>query len=267
MTMEDLFLFKLILAFSVGSMMVTFATVAAERLGSKMGGLIGGIPSAVAISLFFIGYTETPQLASEATNTIPLIMGLNGFFLVVYVGLAGWGAWKAMAGALLFWIPLAVLVLLLHFSNFLLSLLFFILSFFGSYLILEKRYHLPSTEKILIRYTPFQILSRAFFSGGIISSAVYLSRVGGPIWGGIMAPFPVIYVSTLIILAKSKGVEFSRRITKPLLVSSMINVVVYSTAVRYLYPLLDLALGTVLALGISAISTYGIYWFMKNKMK
>jgi hypothetical protein len=83
----------------------------------------------------------------------------------------------------------------------------------------------------------------------------------------MMAPFPIIYISTLIILAKSKGVEFSRRITKPLLVSSMINVVAYSTAVRYFYLLFDLALGTVLALGISAMSTYGIYWFMKNKMK
>lgn len=264
--MEDLFFFKLILAFVVGSTMVTSATVAAERLGSKIGGLIGGIPSAVAISLFFIGYTETPQLASEATSTIPLTMGLNALFLIVYVGLAGWGAWMALAGALCFWFALASLVIFLNFSSFLFSLLFFILSLFGSYLILEKRYHLPSTGKILIRYTPLQILARAFFSGALISSAVYLSRVGGPVWGGMMAPFPIIYISTLIILAKSKGVEFSLRITKPLLVSSMIHVVAYSTAVRYFYLLFDLVLGTMLALGISAMSTYGIYWFMKNKM-
>ena len=266
MIMEDLFLFKLILAFAVGSTMVTLATVAAERLGSKMGGLIGGIPSAVAISLFFIGYTETPRLASEATSMVPLTMGLNGLFLVVYVGLAGWGAWVAMAGAFFFWFALVSLVILLSFSNFFFSLLFFILSFFGSYWILERRYHLPSTEKILIRYTPLQILSRALFSGGIISSAVYLSRVGGPVWGGIMAPFPTVYISTLILMAKSKGVEFSRRMTKPLLVSGMINVVAYSIAVRYFYLLFGLALGTVLALGISAMSTYGVYWFMKNKM-
>lgn len=264
--MEDLFYFKLILAFAVGSTMVTLATVAAERLGSKIGGLIGGIPSAVAISLFFIAYTETPELASEATSTIPLTMGLNGLFLVVYVGLARWGAWIAMAGALLFWFALASLVILLNFNSFLLSLLFFILSLVGSYLILEKRYHLPSTEKILVRYTPIQILSRALFSGAMISSAVYSSRVGGPVWGGIMAPFPTIYISTLIIMANSKGVEFSRRVAKPLLVSAMINVVAYSTAVRYSYLHFGLALGTFLALGVSAMSTYGIYWFMKNQM-
>jgi hypothetical protein len=193
-------------------------------------------------------------------------MGLNGFFLVIYVGLARWGAWIAMAGSLLFWVALAFVVILLNFNNFLFSLLFFVLSLVGSYLILEKRYHLPSTEKILMRYTPLQILSRAFFSGSIIAGAVYLSRVGGPVWGGIMAPFPTIYISTLIIMAKSKGVEFSRRITKPLLVSAMVNVVVYSTAVRYFYLLFGLALGTVLSLGISAVSTYGIYWFLKKRM-
>jgi hypothetical protein len=264
--MEDLFYFKLFLAFIAGSTMVTLATVAAERLGSRIGGLIGGIPSAVAISLFFIGYTETPQLASEATSTIPLTMGLNGLFLVVYVGLARYGVWIAMGGALFLWVALAFLVILLNFSNFLFSLIFFILSLVGSYLILEKCYHLPSTEKILMRYTPLQILSRAFFSGSIISGAVYLSRVGGPVWGGIMAPFPTIYISTLIILVKSKGVEFSRRMTKPLLVSAMVNVVVYSTAVRYFYLLFGLAPGTGLALGISAMSTYGIYWFLRKKM-
>ena len=264
--MEDPFYFKLILAFAVGSTMVTLATVAAETLGSRIGGLIGGMPTAVAISLFFIGYTETPQLASEATSTIPLTMGFNGLFLVIYVGLARWGAITAMVGALFFWFALASLVILINFSNFFFSLLFFFLSLAGSYLVLERGYHLPSTGKILMRYTPLQILSRAFFSGAIISSAVYLGRVGGPVWGGLMAPFPTIYISTLIIMAKSKGVEFSRRIAKPLLVSGMVNVVAYSIAVRYFYLLFGLALGTVLALGISAMSTYGVYWFMKNKM-
>jgi hypothetical protein len=264
--MEDLFYFKLILAFVVGSTMVTWATVAAERLGSRIGGLIGGIPSAVAISLFFIGYMQTPRLASEATGTIPLTMGLNGLFLVVYVGLTRWGAWAAMGGAVFFWFAVASLVIFLNFNNFLFSLLVFIPSLVGSYLILEKYYHLPSTGRILIRYTPLQILSRAFFSGSIVSSAVYLSRAGGPVWGGLMAPFPTIYISTLIILAKSKGVGFSRRMTKPLLVSSMINVLAYSTAVRYFYLLFDLALGTGLALGVTAVSTYGIYWFLKNKI-
>jgi uncharacterized membrane protein (GlpM family) len=263
---EHLFYFKLILAFTVGSILVTLATVAAERLGSKAGGLIGGIPSAVAISLFFIGYTGSPQLAFEATSTIPLTMGLNGLFLVVYVAMARRGFAAAMSGALFLWFALASLVILLDLSSFPFSLVIFVLSLTGSYLMLEKRYHLPSTGKNPVRYTPTQILFRALFSGFMISSAVYAGKAGGPIWGGLMAPFPTIYISTLSIMANSRGVEFSRRMSKPLLVSSMINVVAYSTAVRYFYPPFGLALGTALALAVSAVSTFGIYWFLKNKM-
>jgi uncharacterized membrane protein (GlpM family) len=264
--MEHLFYFKLILAFAVRSTMVTLATVAAERLGSKIGGLIGGLPIAVSISLFFIGYVETPQLASEATSAIPLTMGLNGLFLVVYVALAKWGAWMGMMGALLLWFSLASLVILMNLNSFIFSLLMFIFSLVGSYRILETRFYLPSTGKIHIRYTPLQILSRALFSGAMVSCAVYLSKTGGPIWGGIMVPFPTVYISTLIIMAKSKGVEFSRRMTKLLLVSGMTNVVAYSVAVRYFYLFFSLALGTVLALGIATMSAYGVYSFMKNKM-
>ena len=264
--MEGLFYLKLLLAFTVGSVMVTLATVAAERLGSKIGGLIGGLPTAVSISLFFIGYAEGPQRAVEATGAIPLTMGLNGLFLIVYVGLAKRGAWCGMAGALLLWFALASLVILLNLDSFPISLGFFVLSLVGCYQILEKWFHLPSTGKILIRYTSLQILSRALFSGAMVSSAVYLSKAGGPIWGGIMAPFPTVYISTLIITAKSKGAEFSRRMAKPLLVSGMINVVAYSAAVRCFYPSFGLALGTALALAVAAISAYGIYWFMRTKM-
>jgi len=265
--MMDPFYLKLLLAFGVGGLMVTLATVAAERLGSKMGGLIGGLPTMVATSLFFIGYAQSPQIASEATGTIPLIMGFNGFFLVVYVILAKWGAWVGMIAALLLWFVFAWAVFSLEIDSFALSMGIFILCLLGTYHLLEIRFRLPSTGKLNIRYTPFQIISRALFSGAVVSAAVYLSKVGGPIWGGIIAPFPTVYISTLIIMAKSKGVEFSRMITKPLRVSGMINVVVYAAAVRYFYPLLGLALGTLLSLAITAASAYGTYWFMKNRMR
>jgi uncharacterized membrane protein (GlpM family) len=264
---EDPFFLKLLLAFGVGGLMVTLATVAAERLGSKMGGLVGGLPTMVATSLFFIGYAQTPQTASDATSTIPLIMGFNGIFLVIYVILAKKGAWVGMLGALVLWFALAWAVLFLRIDSFATSLLIFILSLIGTYHLLENRFRLPSTGRLSIRYTPFQIISRALFSGSVVSAAVYLSKVGGPIWGGVVAPFPTVYISTLIIMAKSKGAEFSRRIAKSLLVSGMINVVVYASAVRFLYPLFNLALGTLLSLAITAASAYGTYWFMKNKMR
>ena len=264
--MPDLFYLKLLLAFGVGSFMVTLATVAAERLGSKTGGLIGGLPTMVSITLFFIGLVQTPRIASEATNVIPLVMGFNGLFLVIYAMLAKWSASIGLAGALLTWIFLSSLVVLLDVQSFVFSLLVFVLLLVFSYTILEKKLSLRSTGKLSIRYTPLQIASRALFSGTIVASGVYLSKIGGPIWGGIIAPFPTAYLSTLIIMANSKGLEYSRMITKSLLISGMINVVVYTIAVRYFYLLFGLALGTILALSVSAGSAYGTYVFMKERM-
>ena len=264
--MVDLFYLQLLLAFGVGSVVVTFATVAAEKFGSKTGGLIGGLPTMVAITLFFIGLVQTPRVASEATNVIPLIMGFDGFFLVVYAALAKWGAFIGLTGALLTWGVLSSLVVLFDVQSFGFSLLVYILFLIGSYTLLEKKLNFRSRGKLSVQYTPLQIASRALFSGTIVSLGVYLSKIGGPIWGGIIAPFPTVYLSTLILMVKSNGVEYSRMITKSLLISGMINVVAYTVAVRYFYLLFSLALGTILGLGVSALSAYGTYIFMKEKM-
>jgi hypothetical protein len=261
---EDSFYLKLLLAFAVGSVMVTLATVAAERLGSKVGGLIGGLPTMVAITLFFIGYVQSPQTAAEATGPIPLIMGFNGIFLVVYVALSKWGAWIAMGAGFAVWMFLASLIILLNLTNFAWALLTFVLLLFGSYQMLDKKWRLRSAGKLNIRYTPGQILARALFSGGVAASAVYLSKVGGPVWGGVMAPFPVVYLSTLFILARSWGVSYSLAITKSLLVSGLVNVVVYAFTVRYSYPALGLGKGTLVALAFAGISAFGTYSFMKR---
>jgi len=75
---------------------VTLSTIAAERFGSKIGGLIGGLPSTVIVTLFFIGLTQTPQVAASATTIIPLSMSLyrhvHGRLLVSPPGAAwAWG--------------------------------------------------------------------------------------------------------------------------------------------------------------------------------
>ncbi len=264
--MTDPFFLKLLLAFGVGSLMVTAATVFAETSGTNIGGLVGGLPTMVSTTLFFIGLVENPRLASEATTFIPMIVGFNGLFLVVYAVLARWGGWVGLTGALFSWVALSSLVFLLEIQSFLLSLAAYLLFLVFSYLVLEKKLCLRSAGRLRFRYTPSQIAFRAFFSGGIVASAVYFSKVGGPVWGGILAPFPTVYLSTLIIIQRSSGVEHSRAMTKSLLVSGMVNVVAYAIAVRYLYLAYDLLLGTILALAIAGVSAYGTYLFMKRKM-
>ena len=116
--MLDSFSFKLLLTFLVGSSVVTLATVAAEKFGSKVGGFIAGLPSTAAIGLFFIGLAQSPKAASEATDVIPLIFGFNGLFLVTYPVGARWGTAIGLTGALMVWMSLTLAAIFLDIRHF-----------------------------------------------------------------------------------------------------------------------------------------------------
>jgi uncharacterized membrane protein (GlpM family) len=264
--MLDSFSFKLLLTFLVGSSVVTFATVAAEKFGSKVGGFIAGLPSTAAIGLFFIGLAQSPEAASEATGVIPLIFGFNGLFLVTYAIGARWGTAIGLTGALMVWMSLTLAVIFWGPRHFGFSLGAFMVLFMGSYLVLEKILRIGSAGKVSLFHTPGQIGFRALFSGLIITMAVFLSKIGGPIWGGVFSAFPAVFISTLVITSKSAGVEFSRTLTKSLLVSASINVVAYALAVRAFYPSLGLVAGTAMAYGMAGISACGTYIFIQKKM-
>jgi hypothetical protein len=263
----QIFFLKLLLTFAVGSAVITCATIAAEKFGSKAGGLIAGIPSTVPIALFFLGLTQDAHAAAEATCVVPMVMGFSGVFLVVYDLLTrNRGFLLGIAGALAAWFALSALVYFLRVNDFALSLAVFVLLLAGSYTVLEKILKIPSASGAKVRYTPAQVAWRGLFSGFIVTFAVFLGKAGGPTLGGIFSSFPAVFVSTLLITARSRGVAFSRMVTKPLLVSALINVVVFVVAARAFFVTSGLALGTVLSYVITGASVYGTWRFIRTKM-
>src|SRR3990167_2894579 len=80
----DIFALKLILTFIVGGLWITLGTIIAEKYGTKIGGVIAGLPSTVAVTLFFIGWTQSAQFASQSTAIVPIVTGISGFFVAVY---------------------------------------------------------------------------------------------------------------------------------------------------------------------------------------
>ncbi len=265
--MIDVFWIKLVLSFIVGGLWVTLATVAAERFGTKIGGFIGGLPSTGVVALLFIGLVQTPEIASQATTVIPLISGFLGLFMVTYVILSKISFSVGLMSALLVWFVLSSIAIFFKLENFVFSLMAFLLLLAFSCYMLEKKLKIQSYGKIKVHYYPLQIISRAFLSGSIVTFAVFMSKFGGPIWGGVFAAFPAVFTSTLIIAYRSRGIEFSRAITKTLMISGMVSVVVYSIAVRFFYIVLGLIFGTIIAYTISLLSAYAIYIFVTQKMK
>ena len=261
--MDSTFWFKLVLSFIVGSAWVTLSTVIAERYGSRLGGVIAGFPSPVAVALLFIGVTQTPIASVQATTSMPLAMSLNGVFMIVYLLLARRGLAIALASALAVWFLQASIVLALDIQRFWISVAGWVLIVPICYLVVEKVMTIPSRRGVIVTYSRAQIAFRALFGGTLISFAVLMGKLGGPVYGGIFAIFPMMFISTLVITYQAGGVDFSRAMGKAIMVSATVNVPLYTMAVRYTYAWAGLAYGTAIALVFASGVGYLTYRFMR----
>lgn len=264
--MDAPFWFKLGLSFLVGGVWVTLATITAEQYGSKVGGLIGGLPSTVIVALFFIGLTQTPSVAVNATIIIPLSMSVNGLFMLAFLYVVSHGLGAGLLGALFVWVSLASLLIAFDIQVFWVSILIWLLLASCSYWVVERKMKISSRSGLAMHYSATQIGYRALFGGTVIAFAVLAGKLGGPLLGGVFATFPAMFVSTLVIAYRSGGMDFSRAVGKSLLVSGIINVPLYAFAVRSLYPLLGLVLGTVSAILFSLGTGYLTYRFVLTKI-
>lgn len=263
--MESIFLIKLFLSFFIGGLWVVLATVLADKLGSKIGGLVSGLPSTVMFGLFFLAWTQNPSIAVQATTIIPIVGGINCLFLVCYVYFVRKNIFQAIIASLTLWSFLSYILVRIRFDSYPLSILAYVCFLFLSFVIMEKILHIRSIKGKKIAYTPMSILSRGLLGGFVVALAVYLGKIGGPIFGGMFSMFPAMFVSTMLITFYSQGFSFSAATMKSSMISA-ISIVVYSIAARYTYIPLGLWLGTIVSIIVSFGSGIVIYKTVIPKM-
>ncbi len=256
--MIDTFIIKLVLSFIVGGAWVTIATLIADKYGTKLGGIIIGLPSTLLVSLFFIGWTQSPGVAVEATTIVPIIGAVNALFLVAYIALVRVNFWIALSGSALFWALCSFSLLVFKFSNFYLSLMIYVIVVFISYFIIEKGIRVKSKSAREIKHTVGTLLFRGLLSGTIIALAVAMGKIGGPLLGGIFAMFPAMFLSTVLITYFSQGPLFSSGVMKVGLFSA-VSVVLYGVLVRSTYIPLGLGWGTLVSIIISFSTAFFIH--------
>jgi uncharacterized membrane protein (GlpM family) len=262
----SVFLYKLGLSFVIGGCWIALVTLIAERFGSKVGGLIGGIPSTVVVAFFFIGWTQGPDQVFEATTVFPLAFSINSWFFLVYVLFARRSLALGLLGAVATWFSLQSVLILLEFDDFLLSVILWALILASSFVLLNNVLRIGSRKKVDVHYRPHQLILRAMFAGAMIAFAVVMSKVGGPILGGIFTTFPANNISTLVITATVVDVQFSRSIVTPLMVSAGINCVVFVVALRYTIQAFDLLPAALMALVFSWVSAAMVSIFISPRL-
>ena len=262
--LDQVFLTKLLLSFLVGSVWVTSVTVIAERFGSKIGGFIGGLPSTIVVALLFIGLSQDADSASRAAVMIPLVMGVNGIFIIIYLLMVRHGLAISLASALLFWFILNGGIILEGIESLPVSIIGWFVSLMAVYFIAEHGMDIQSKGGIRVPYTMQQILARGLVSGFTISLAVLVSRVAGPVVGGIFSTFPVIFISTLAITYHTGGPEFSRAVAKTLMLSGLINVAAYAITALFAIAWLGVWGGSGISMLASLFSGYLTYRIIRR---
>jgi len=262
--MEKTVIVKIILSFIIAGTWISLATLYAEKLGSKLGGLISNLPSNILISMVFIALIHGEEHIPLVVPGVPYGMLIDTFFLLLFVWLLKYSAFWATVLSLGFWFlcALGFNALQLELSLWQSSLGYFVITLF-CFLLAEKTMKIPSHGNNSKTYKPKQILVRAAFAGGIVATVVLISNFANPYWVGVLSAFPAVILSTMLIFLFNQGVGFARATGKILIISST-NIVVYSIAIAYFYPLLGILLGTLISFLLSVLWVWLIVPFLKR---
>ncbi len=243
----DPFWIRWVLSIIVGGSWVTATTIIAERIGPKLGGLIGGMPSTALVSFLFIALTQSAQAAVAATTVVPMSVGFYCFFFLTYLLLARQGFVKALAISLAVWLVFATLSILINIQSIEASIIIWLILIISSIWYALTQIHLKPVSTVRMQYTPHILLARAALSGIIISMSVLMAKLAGPVWGGVLSTFPALTVSTLLITQKTGGLEFTQHLMKNILISTTINLGIFAILVRVSFAAVGPWFGTLIA--------------------
>lgn len=262
--MTTIFFIKLFLSFLVGGSYILISTIAADKLGSKIGGLITGLPSTVLFGLLFIGWTQTSEASVEATTLIPAIIGVACLFLITYVYLVKQNVWLAIFAAILVWAIAAYALIAAHITSFFISITIFFVLFLVAHIFVTRILTITTSKGNKIVYSPKIMLLRGLFSGLIVALSVILAKASSPLLGGIVSAFPATFSSTLLITYFAHGPAFSASVAKNSLFA-WVSTLVFVIVSRFTLQQFGILWGSLISLITCYISAYFIYTYIVKK--
>jgi len=250
-------------------------TVAIERLGGRLGGLIGSIPTTIIpASLGFWWVAESTQLFRASLYAVPAGMLVNAIFLyswrvlprrfrithfglrlaaVISVSLLGWGLCAAalMTAMRAAPLPLLWVAVLLGVGQLM----------FGVWACLDN----PPAPKGNRRVGPGTLVARGVLAAAAIGISVWMAGLGIVLLAGIASVFPAIFLTTMVSVWISQGQAVQAGAVGPLMLGSA-SVSLYAIASAFSLPALGAFWGAVAAwvLAVGCISLPAWYWLSRE---
>ncbi|MBI1969767.1 DUF3147 family protein [Candidatus Woesearchaeota archaeon] len=251
----DAFLLKVLLSFLVGGLYIAFTIWVSEKFGSKIGGIIIGLPSTVLMSLLFLAWTKNTSAAVAAIPIVPVAVAVNCLFVVAFIFFYKYGQAMALLVSLLVWFALTLPLVLWHIDNIQLSLILSAVYFLIAVLLLHR---FPHRKLERFSFAPKIFFFRTVFSGMIVALAVYLGTILNPLWGGLFGSFPAAFSSSMLLITKAHNIDFAASVARTMPYGSIGNAI-FAIAFFFLVPAYGLFIGTVLAYLSSLITAVILY--------
>lgn len=222
-------------------------TVAIERLGGRVGGLLGSVPTTIVPASLGIAAATDPSGLAAAMGGVPAGMVVNALFL--------W-SWRALPPRLPAWALPARLGLMaaISLSLWLACATLMVLGttalreagvpplLTGAVLALclvamgvAACWRLPPAPRGGRRVPAWAVLARGALAAVAIAAAIALTRVAGPLAAGVASVFPAIFLTAMVSLWWSQGEAVQAGAVGPILLGSS-AVSAYALAAAWTLP-------------------------------
>lgn len=202
MSPELFFLFTLAIKMAVAAVFVIGATIAAERAGPLIGGLIATLPLSAGPAYVFLALDHPPEFIA-AGATVSLAMNVvTGLYGLAYVLLAQRAPLHvSIPASLSVWLIGATIFSQLDWSPLTAALANVIA--FPLFHLAARPYRDVRMPRMKLR--PADFVLRAGLVAVLVALVVTLSFRIGPHGSGLLAVFPVVYTSIMVILKLRAG--------------------------------------------------------------
>lgn len=246
------FALRVIASFAVAGAWIGTATMIAERYGSRVGGLVGNLPSNVVVSFIFITLTQNLAFTADAARAVPLGMTINNFFMLAFMIGSRRGLTVAIPVSLATWFGAVLAVHAVGLPGWKTAAALFVASVVVVFLLMEYGLKLRIHSARAVKYSAAQVAARMIFAGTVVATSVIVAHSSGPYWAGLFSTFPAVMMSTLVILSSAQSPAFAGGVAKVLVLSSA-NILAFAFVAAATYPRIGLLAGTLVAYGAAAL--------------
>jgi hypothetical protein len=216
------FLLQLALSFLVGGGWIAATTALAERLGSKVGGLLVTLPSTILVGLFFVGVTQGSGAVVRLTTALPANVTTSVMLLVAFAAAYRYGRLAAYAAGYSAWLLLGLTWVLLQIPSIWLALAPALLMLITGVAFFRRRPHMRLAR---VSFSVRAMLLRYLLAGSVVTAAVLCSHLLGPFWGALFASFPAAFTGTLMVLEPAHGIDFTAAVARTMCQGLGVNLV------------------------------------------